>query len=116
MFLLFLASTLGGLAGADGAGLAGTPGSVRTRGEASKIIPARWRSTAEAWTKTDDESTAKRWGLEIAIIKRGLDVVGQRLNTEWPKSPRSLCWFPSTPALGAASLWWRQSAGHGDSW
>ena len=33
------------------------------------------RSGLEAWVKeTDDESTFKRWGMEVVLFKRGLDV------------------------------------------
>ena len=39
-------------------------------------LPERWREMAHAWAKTDDEATTKKWGLEVAIIKRGMDVVG----------------------------------------
>lgn len=40
-----------------------------------RLVPERWRSMAESWTKTDDEQTTKKWGLEVALLKRGMDVV-----------------------------------------
>jgi hypothetical protein len=40
----------------------------------TSFVLENWRAQAKAWAKTDDEVTTKKWGLEVAIIKRGLDV------------------------------------------
>ena len=37
-------------------------------------IPERWRAKTETWSKGDDEAVARKWGLEVALIKRGIDV------------------------------------------
>ena len=53
------------------------PASVPTAARRS-IIPESWRPR---FFQSDDEATYKKWGLEVAIIKRGLDVVrGAALN------------------------------------
>ena len=57
-----------------GAGVMVPP--ISSTATAVKQVPERWRQMAQAWTKEDDEVTTKKWGLEVAIIKRGMDVVG----------------------------------------
>merc|ERR1719240_2226507 len=41
---------------------------------ASSSFADRWKTQARAWISADDEDTAKRWGLEVALIKHGIDV------------------------------------------
>lgn len=41
-----------------------------------RSIPERWRTVAENWSsQANDETVARKWGLEVALIKRGIDVV-----------------------------------------
>ena len=56
---------------------------------AVSLVPERWRTMMESWAKTDDEVAAKKWGLEVALLKRGMDVVRRRrckICRCWPAS------------------------------
>ena len=39
--------------------------------KAATMLPERWK----AWAKSSDETAMKKWGMEVAIIKKGIDVV-----------------------------------------
>ena len=70
------------------------PASMPTAARRSMFpeIPESWR----AWTKSDDEATYKKWGLEVAIIKRGLDVVRSAAFNGTCACARGPCTSPHT--------------------